>query len=82
MTNSETIAQALREFANLLGEEVKKSETPEDQEKWMELSVLMRRFARLAAAMPFEAAKELVKEFEEEDRSIIMDLLGKKGIFF
>ena len=82
MNYAATIAQAVRDFASMMGEEVKTAKNPEQQEAWIELISIMRRMARCLDGMTFEEAKATIADFDEPEKGIIMDLLAKKGIFF
>lgn len=82
MTHAETIAEAVRDFSTLMAEEVKNAKTPEEQEMWTEMISIMRRIARCLAGSTFEEAKTLVLAFDEPERSAILDLVAKRGLFF
>ncbi len=81
MTNAETIADALREFSTLLAQDIKDCKTPEQQEALVEMVSIMRRMARLVATMTFSEAVITVLEFDEDERSIVLDLMAKRGLF-
>lgn len=81
MTKIEAIAEAVNEFAGFVGQEAKTAETPAEYEQLVELTSIMKRIARCLRHMTFDAAKATILDFDEPERTIIFDLLAKRGLF-